>query len=100
MQVGVHYDGIFYEFVPWNGVVSWEINQWGYWYISAENESHMVTVQILTPFLFLLCSSTQITITASGSDNIYNTPLYVWVWGLTLQKSMPSFEQVKPSTLE
>lgn len=42
MQVGVHYDGVFYEFVPWNGVVSWEISTWGHWCISAENETHKV----------------------------------------------------------
>lgn len=66
MQVGVHYGGTFYEFVPWNGVVSWEINQWGYWYISAENESHMVSVQILTPFMFLPYASTEITVSVYG----------------------------------
>lgn len=42
LQVGVHYGGKFYEFVPWNGVVSWEIATWGYWYITAENDTHMV----------------------------------------------------------
>lgn len=42
LQVGVHYGGKFYEFVPWNGVVTWEIATWGYWYIAAENETHMV----------------------------------------------------------
>lgn len=41
-QVGVHYGGKFYEFVPWNGVVEWEINTWGFWYITAENDSHKV----------------------------------------------------------
>ena len=90
MQVGVHYGGIFYEFVPWNGVVNWEINQWGYWYISGENESHMVTMQILTPFLLLPCASRQITITAYYAL----TPLYVRILGFTLQMRVPSFEQV------
>lgn len=42
MQVCVHYDGKFYEFVPWHGVVSWEMSTWGYWYMTAENETHMV----------------------------------------------------------
>ena len=42
MKVGVHYEGKFYEFVPWNGVVRWEIASWGYWYITAENDTHMV----------------------------------------------------------
>ncbi|KAL0557750.1 hypothetical protein IC582_006301 [Cucumis melo] len=43
--VGVHYDGIFYEFVPWNGTVNWEISTWGYWYIAAENETHKVELE-------------------------------------------------------
>ncbi|PON37269.1 Tocopherol cyclase [Parasponia andersonii] len=46
--VGVHYEGKFYEFVPWNGVVSWEISSWGYWYIAAENDTHMVELEATT----------------------------------------------------
>ncbi|OMO91061.1 Tocopherol cyclase [Corchorus olitorius] len=46
--IGVHYDGVFYEFVPWNGVLSWEITQWGFWYMSAENETHMVEIEATT----------------------------------------------------
>ncbi|TYI79876.1 hypothetical protein E1A91_D05G052000v1 [Gossypium mustelinum] len=46
--IGVHYDGIFYEFVPWNGVLSWEIAPWGYWCIAAENETHMVELEATT----------------------------------------------------
>lgn len=42
LQVGVHDRGIFYEFVPWNGSVEWEIAPWGYWKISANNGSYMV----------------------------------------------------------
>lgn len=42
MQVGIHYDGKFYEFVPWNGVVNWEIAPWGCWHMGAENETHLV----------------------------------------------------------
>lgn len=44
VQVCVHYDGKLYEFVPWNGVVRWEMSPWGYWYITAENETHMVNL--------------------------------------------------------
>ncbi|KAK7858113.1 tocopherol cyclase [Quercus suber] len=40
LTIGVHYGGIFYEFVPWNAVVSWEIAPWGNWYIVAENQTH------------------------------------------------------------
>lgn len=43
--IGIHYGGIFYEFVPWNASVSWEITPWGKWHISAENETHMVELE-------------------------------------------------------
>ncbi|KAL9660600.1 hypothetical protein QQ045_025417 [Rhodiola kirilowii] len=46
--IGVHYDGAFYEFVPWNGVVNWEVTQWGYWFMSAENDRHMVELEATT----------------------------------------------------
>lgn len=52
MQIGVHYNGIFYEFVPWNGVVNWEIAPWGYWYMAAENETHMVIFSLAYIFFF------------------------------------------------
>lgn len=42
VQIGVHYGGVFYEFVPWNGVVNWEVDPWGHWIFSAENETHAV----------------------------------------------------------
>lgn len=44
MQIGIHYGGVFYEFVPWNGVLSWEVSQWGHWFISAENQTHKVSL--------------------------------------------------------
>jgi hypothetical protein len=28
--IGVHFGGNFYEFVPWNGTVEWEVAQWGF----------------------------------------------------------------------
>ncbi|GLT85428.1 hypothetical protein SLE2022_036180 [Rubroshorea leprosula] len=46
--IGVHYNGVFYEFVPWNGVVNWEITPWGYWYMAGENETHMVELEATT----------------------------------------------------
>lgn len=57
VQIGLHYDGIFYEFVPWNGVLSWEIAPWGYWCITAENETHMVILRLLVMFPSLHCAS-------------------------------------------
>ncbi|XP_054797273.1 tocopherol cyclase, chloroplastic-like isoform X2 [Prosopis cineraria] len=46
--IGVHYGGIFYEFVPWNGVVNWEIAPWGYWFMSADNGRHVVELEATT----------------------------------------------------
>lgn len=50
LQIGIHYAGTFYEFVPWNGVVTWEIAPWGYWSISAENETHKVLICMIIYF--------------------------------------------------
>jgi tocopherol cyclase len=41
-MVGIHYQGQFYEFVPWNSKVHWEIHPWGYWHMTAENERYQV----------------------------------------------------------
>lgn len=46
--IGVHYEGSFYEFVPWNGTVSWEISPWGFWRMSAENDAYMVELEATT----------------------------------------------------
>uniref|UniRef100_A0A7N0U7X6 Tocopherol cyclase n=1 Tax=Kalanchoe fedtschenkoi TaxID=63787 RepID=A0A7N0U7X6_KALFE len=43
--IAVHYNGVFYEFVPWNGVVTWEVSVWGYWHMSAENETHIAELE-------------------------------------------------------
>lgn len=47
VQIGIHYEGIFYEFVPWNGVVNFEVAPWGHWCMSAENGTHTVIGYIL-----------------------------------------------------
>jgi tocopherol cyclase len=36
-MIGIHYDGLFYEFVPWNSQVSWQIEGWGKWQMQADN---------------------------------------------------------------
>ncbi|KAJ6816950.1 putative tocopherol cyclase, chloroplastic [Iris pallida] len=46
--IGIHFEGTFYEFVPWNGTVSWEISPWGYWSISAENDAYLVELEVTT----------------------------------------------------
>ena len=34
-MVSVHYNGIFYEAVPWTGEMKWDCQPWGYWSFSA-----------------------------------------------------------------
>jgi tocopherol cyclase len=41
-MVGIHYQGKFYEFVPWNSQVSWQISPWGRWQIKAKNSEYEV----------------------------------------------------------
>ncbi|MGK7921838.1 MAG: tocopherol cyclase family protein [Trichodesmium sp.] len=37
-MVGIHYQGKFYEFVPWNSEVHWQIQPWGEWQMQAKND--------------------------------------------------------------
>ncbi|KAJ8773634.1 hypothetical protein K2173_005880 [Erythroxylum novogranatense] len=48
--IGVHYNGIFYEFVPWNGIVNWEVSPWGSWLMSAENHNHLIELEATTKY--------------------------------------------------
>lgn len=41
-MVGLHYQGKFYEFVPWNSKVTWDIQPWGRWKMQASNEQYEV----------------------------------------------------------
>ena len=41
-MVGIHHQGKFYEFVPWNGNVSWQVSPWGSWRIWAEQKDYAV----------------------------------------------------------
>ena len=41
-MVGLHYKGQFYEFVPWNGDVHWEIHPWGYWKMQARTSRYEI----------------------------------------------------------
>lgn len=38
--IGIHYHGRFYEFVPWNSRISWQVEPWGKWMMSAENNRY------------------------------------------------------------
>ncbi len=42
--IGIHYQGKFYEFVPWNSEVSWQIQPWGNWQMQASNPEYEVTL--------------------------------------------------------
>ena len=41
-MIGIHYQGKFYEFVPWNSQVSWNIQPWGKWQMQAQNSHYEV----------------------------------------------------------
>jgi tocopherol cyclase len=41
-MVGIHHGGRFYEFVPWNGSVKWQIQPWGDWRVQAQTADYTV----------------------------------------------------------
>ncbi len=41
-MIGVHHKGKFYEFVPWNAQVHWEIQPWGHWHMWAESDQYTI----------------------------------------------------------
>lgn len=41
-MIGLHYQGKFYEFVPWNSQVHWEIEPWGRWQMAARNKDYEI----------------------------------------------------------
>ncbi|MBD2043614.1 tocopherol cyclase family protein [Microcoleus sp. FACHB-672] len=41
-MIGLHYQGKFYEFVPWNSQVSWKIEPWGNWQMQARNAHYAI----------------------------------------------------------
>lgn len=43
-MVGLHYQGQFYEFVPWNGRVSWQVSPWGSWQVWAEQPDYAIAL--------------------------------------------------------
>jgi tocopherol cyclase len=40
--IGLHHQGKFYEFAPWNSQISWQIQPWGSWQIQAKNLNYEV----------------------------------------------------------
>lgn len=47
-MVGVHYGGKFYEFVPWEGSVEWEVTPWGSWKMFAQRDAFEVSLEATT----------------------------------------------------
>ena len=47
-MIGLHYQGKFYEFVPWNSEVSWDIQPWGYWHMQAQNAHFTIELTATT----------------------------------------------------
>jgi tocopherol cyclase len=41
-MIGIHHQGRFYEFVPWNSQVEWRIAPWGSWWMAARNSQFEV----------------------------------------------------------
>jgi len=42
--IGIHYRGRFYEFVPWNAEISWQVEPWGYWQMQGRMDNLEVRV--------------------------------------------------------
>ncbi|MCH2048473.1 MAG: tocopherol cyclase family protein [Trichodesmium sp. ALOHA_ZT_67] len=47
-MIGIHYQGKFYEFVPWNSEVYWQIQPWGEWQMQAKNDLFEVELTATT----------------------------------------------------
>ncbi|MGJ3249995.1 MAG: tocopherol cyclase family protein [Elainellaceae cyanobacterium] len=47
-MIGIHHQGVFYEFVPWNSTVTWEIHPWGYWRMTAHTNQFEVELTATT----------------------------------------------------
>ena len=43
-MIGIHHQDKFYEFVPWNSQVNWQIQPWGKWEMSAINDDYEVKI--------------------------------------------------------
>ena len=41
-MIGLHYRDKFYEFVPWNSQVTWDIQPWGGWKMQAKNAKYEI----------------------------------------------------------
>lgn len=44
-MVGIHYASKFYEFIPWEGNVEWEVSPWGSWKMQAQRDQFEVSLE-------------------------------------------------------
>lgn len=44
-MVGIHYGGVFYEFVPWNATVTWTIQPWGHFEVRSRTERYEIRLE-------------------------------------------------------
>jgi tocopherol cyclase len=56
-MVGIHYQGRFYEFVPWNAQIEWQIQPWGEWRIQATSSDFQVELIGTTDLLGTMVST-------------------------------------------
>jgi tocopherol cyclase len=47
-MIGIHHQGKFYEFAPWNSEVKWQIQPWGRWQMQAKNLHYEVKLTATT----------------------------------------------------
>jgi tocopherol cyclase len=43
--IGLHHQGKFYEFAPWNSQINWQIESWGNWQLTAVNRNYTITLK-------------------------------------------------------
>lgn len=43
--IGIHYQGKFYEFAPWNSQVTWQVTPWGNWQLQGKSTDYKVTLK-------------------------------------------------------
>jgi tocopherol cyclase len=40
--IGIHHQGKFYEFAPWNARIVWQVTPWGSWWMEAQTDDYAV----------------------------------------------------------
>ncbi|KAL3683399.1 hypothetical protein R1sor_001421 [Riccia sorocarpa] len=85
-MVGIHYDGKFYEFVPWRGTVEWDIAPWGSWKITAENKYYKVRLDAVSdvPGVNLRCPTVDKGLTPLCQDTFFGK-LRLQLWERSVQ---------------